>query len=333
MKFSKNISYIMLTLGVASVSTSCLKDKANETSPGAGSTNNVVEFMNSSVPVSYSAIWPQYDNTVVFPSGGDTAGFNMNLDYTGAVATTPQDITVNLAIDTAALTAFNNDQGTNYVLPPADVFSIPSSVVIKAGTEKTITRLTVTAAADYDYLASYALPITITSASYGIVSTNFGTAIYSFTMNNIYSDTYAITGFWFTDSASSAGAISQSYFLPTTGLVTNSFMIPADNGATYTFNANTPATGGALTSYVATNGTPVAPASGFMTKDNPGNFSFPAVSPVAPGSNGWVASKYNNTYDATNKIYWLLVGLNEGTGNTAGQNNWNNQSYMEMVAQ
>lgn len=329
MKLSKNISYFMLTLGVGAVSTSCLKDKANVTSPGAGSTNNVVEFMNSSVPVSYSAIWPQYDNGVTIV--GDTGGFNMNVDYTGAQPTTPTDITVNIAIDTAALDAFNANQQTNYVLPPADVYSIPSSVVIKAGTEKTITRLTMTAAADYDYTQSYALPLTITSASYGIVSTNFGTAIYSFVLNNKYTDSYVLTGYFFR-AGSGSRALNLTYTLPTTGISTNMFPVGdlGTSASQYFFNATTPNAGGAMTGYVAAEATPAAPASGFMTQDNPGSFAFGSSAPVPPGSGSWVSSTYNNTYDATNKIYWLHIGY--GGGSTS-QSGYSRQIYEEMVAQ
>jgi hypothetical protein len=329
MKLSKNISYFMLTLGVGAVSTSCLKDSANVTSPGAGSTNNVVEFMNSSVPVSYSAIWPQYDNGVTIV--GDTGGFNMNVDYTGAQTAAPTDITVNIALDTAALTAFNNDQQTNYVLPPADVFSFPSSVVIKAGTEKTITRLTMTAAADYDYSQSYAIPLTITSSSYGIVSTNFGTAIYSFILNNQYTDNYVLTGYFFR-AVSGSRSLNLNYYLSTTGVTTNSFPFGdlGTSASQYYFNLNTPSAGGAMTNYVATGATPAAPSSGLMSTDNPGNFGFPDVAPIAPGSGSWVSSTYNNTYDATNKIYWLHIGYGSGSTGVSG---WSRQVYEKMVAQ
>jgi hypothetical protein len=49
-----------------------------------------------------------------------------------------------------------------------------------------------TAPADYDFNASYALPLTISSASYGIISTNFGTAIYSFIGRNKYDGSYSL---------------------------------------------------------------------------------------------------------------------------------------------
>ena len=168
---------------------SCLKDNANNTNPAEGS-NNVVEFQNSSIPVSYTSVYPQYSNGIILAN--DTGSFPINLNYTGAVLKTPQDINITLTLDQVALDTFNSNQGTSYVIPPPDTYTLDTVTTIVKGTRQvTITVHVNVAPADYDYSASYALPLTIKSASYGVISSNFGTAIYSFIARNKYDGSYA----------------------------------------------------------------------------------------------------------------------------------------------
>jgi hypothetical protein len=172
--------------------TACLKDNTNNANPSSGS-NNVVEFQNTAVPLSYTSPFAEYDNGVPINPTADTGSFRVNINYTGAVAVAPVDITVNLAVSQAALDSFNNAVGTSYELPPADVYSFPASVVIPKGTRQIMVRPIITAAADYDYTKTYALPLTITSSSYGVVSSNYGTAIYQFIAENKYDGAYSFT--------------------------------------------------------------------------------------------------------------------------------------------
>ena len=188
MKLSKYIGFAFAAFFVLTL-VSCLKDSPNNSAPGAG-TNNVVEFQNTSIPVSYTSIWPQYKNTFSFTN--DSGGFNANVNFAGPVLNAPQDITLTIALDTAALTAFNNDQGDSYVVPPTDVFSFPSQVVIHKGSRDAQVHISVSGAADYDYTQSYAVPLKITASSYGAVSSNFGTAIYSFIVKNKYDGEYSL---------------------------------------------------------------------------------------------------------------------------------------------
>jgi len=170
--------------------TSCLKDKLNNTDPAAGS-NSVVEFQNSSIPVSYTSIYPQYNSSLIFAP--DTAGFNINVNYAGANNGAPQDITVNLAIDASALAAFNTDQASSYVLPSADLYTMQTSVTIPKGKRDATIRVTTHLTSNFDYSKAYALPLKISSASYGVVSTNFGTAMYTWSARNKYDGSYSFT--------------------------------------------------------------------------------------------------------------------------------------------
>ena len=57
MKTDKKIGIFLLAI-VTLAQVSCLKDSPNNAAPSAG-TNNVVEFQNSSIPVSYTSDFPQ----------------------------------------------------------------------------------------------------------------------------------------------------------------------------------------------------------------------------------------------------------------------------------
>jgi Domain of unknown function (DUF1735) len=323
--------YIIVVALITLTQVSCLKDKLNNSDPAGGS-NNVVEFQNSSVPVSYSAVWPQYDNGVTLTN--DTGSFPINFNYAGAIATTPQDINITIAIDTAALSAFNNDQGTSYVPPPADCYTLPTSATItKGGSWSQIWVKINTAAPDYDYNASYALPLTIVSASYGVVSSNFGTAIYSFVGNNPWAATYTTTGYFFhpTDER----AISGKFAVTTAGQFANTFPfgdLPSAAGISDYFIVTVPTSPGALTNYQPSGGTPVPPASGFMDADDPGGIytphsNYPTYTVFPGGSGPWLSSTYNNTIDASG-TFWIHVGYATG-GN--GENTYSRQVYMQMV--
>jgi hypothetical protein len=188
MKYHKITGLLMLAI-LALAQESCLKDNANNTNPAEGS-NNVVEFQNSSIPVSYTSVFPQYSNGIILAN--DTGSFPINLNYTGAVSTTPKDIDITLTLNQVALDTFNSNQGTSYVIPPPDTYTLDTVTTIVKGTRQvTITVHVNVAPADYDYSASYALPLTIKSASYGVISSNFGTAIYSFIARNKYDGSYS----------------------------------------------------------------------------------------------------------------------------------------------
>jgi hypothetical protein len=191
MKIKNNILLATMALGGMSVLTSCLKDFKTPQDPSLG-TNNVVEFQNISVPVSYSTVYPEYSlGGLSFVN--DTAGWNIIVAWTGPEYNAPEDITVTLKMDTVALDAFNASSGDSYVAPPSDVVSFPTTVVIKKGTPQTIVRATATLASDYDFSASYALPLTISASSYGIISSNYGSSMYSFAARNKYDGLYTLT--------------------------------------------------------------------------------------------------------------------------------------------
>jgi hypothetical protein len=324
MKLHKIIGLSLSAL-VILTHTSCLKDNTNNANPDSG-TNNVVEFQNTSVPVSYTSPFPQYDNGVTMSN--DTGSFPVNLNYTGAILNTPQDIKITLALNQTALDTFNSQEGTSYVIPPADTYTLTTSVTIVKGTRQVSFSIAVnTAPADYDYTASYAIPLTIASASYGVISSNFGTAIYTFVANNAWTGTYKTTGYFF--HPSTPRALNASYAVTTAGQFSNTFPfgdLPA-GGNPYYFTVTIPTSAGALTNYIAAGNTPAAPASGFMTADDPGGHYTGSTLANVPGQGQWVSSTYNNTIDASG-TFWLHVGYASGSSD---QNGYTRQVYMEMT--
>lgn len=108
----------------------------------------------------------------------DTAGFAAIVVY-GPNGPAPTDITVNLAVDTAALNAFNAYNSTPFIAPDPSTYSFPASVTIPKGQTQGYARVTVTGATNPNFY--YAIPLMITSASYGTVSSNFGVEINYFT--------------------------------------------------------------------------------------------------------------------------------------------------------
>jgi hypothetical protein len=77
-----------------------------------------------------------------------------------------------------------------------------------------------------------------------------------------------------------------------------------------------------LVNWVATGATPVGPASGFMTADNPGNINYTGSS--KPGTPPWVHSMYNNKYYPSLGVFYMHYGY--GSGATS-QNGYDRQIY------
>ncbi|MES1216897.1 MAG: DUF1735 domain-containing protein [Bacteroidota bacterium] len=182
----KLLLFSATVLGLAS----CLK----EGSPNIDTNNagNIVQFSNTgNNSAAVSSKYPNFYTDLGSLAEGSTAEFNLNISYSGS-GTAPEDITVNLVVDNDLLTLFNTQNGTSYVIPPTSVYSVPASVVIKKGTRTTQAKATVTRSADYDFGEAYAIPLSISSASSGIISDNFGKSVYSFGVRNQFDGDYAM---------------------------------------------------------------------------------------------------------------------------------------------
>ncbi len=180
----KVLTFMFMLVGF----TSCLKNTdGNHDEDSAG---NIVEFANTGDNVaSATSKYPRFSIDLGKMLEGDEVKFNLNVAYSGANAA-PEDITVNFELDQATLDLFNTQNGTHYEVPGAGIIEFPTSVIIKKGTRKTTTEVTVTRTADFDFGVNYALPLKITSSSLGTISGNFGNAVYSFGARNLYDGIY-----------------------------------------------------------------------------------------------------------------------------------------------
>ncbi len=178
---------------------SCLKD--HSLTLDTSLSNSVTEFANNGAPASLpsNGAAPRFSIDLGALKVGDTTAFNVNVDYAGANMA-PQDIKVVVEQDASLLATYNNEHsadGANYVAPPSDMFpanTFPLTITIPKGKQLGQIKIPVKLPADYDFNASYALPLKISSTSTGVISGNFGSALYGLTVRNIYDGEFTVTG-------------------------------------------------------------------------------------------------------------------------------------------
>ncbi|MGN6402835.1 MAG: DUF1735 domain-containing protein [Flavisolibacter sp.] len=169
--------------------TSCLKERDMNIDASKG-TANVIEFENTGDNVAGSTSkYPRFTSDLGSVGSGETVKFNVNVSYSGAEAA-PEDITVTLGVDPDLLAQYNSENGTNYVVPPSDIYSLPTSVVIKKGQHQATVEVGITNNNSFDFNVNYGLPLKIVSATTGTISNNFGKAVYSFSARNSYDGLY-----------------------------------------------------------------------------------------------------------------------------------------------
>ena len=107
-----------------------------------------------------------------------------------------KDIIVQFALDTAAITAYNQANGTNYIAFPTASYTIPSFAdTIKAGQLSSVPLYINFVTSSLTQNTNYMLPITMKTISSGILDTTLQTAY--FTINNllnIYDGSYTTVG-------------------------------------------------------------------------------------------------------------------------------------------
>ncbi|MBV8253340.1 MAG: DUF1735 domain-containing protein [Chitinophaga sp.] len=179
----------LLSFAILFSMTSCLK-KNDMIGLDTSARSNIIEFANTGDNVATAtSTYPRFTTDLGAVKSGDTVSFNVNVSYSGS-NDAPTDITVNLALDTVMLKQFNAENGTNYVAPPAAIYSMPQSVVIKKGTRKTQVKVGIVNNNSFNFNVNYGLPLTISSSTGGIISANFGKAVYSFSARNTYDGIY-----------------------------------------------------------------------------------------------------------------------------------------------
>lgn len=169
--------------------TSCLKERDMNIDASKG-TANVIEFENTGDNVAGSTSkYPRFTTDLGSVGSGETVKFNVNVSYSGAEVA-PEDITVTLGVDPDLLAQYNSENGTSYVVPPSDIYSLPNSVVIKKGQHQATVEVGITNNNSFDFNVNYGLPLKIVSTTTGTISNNFGKAVYSFSARNSYDGLY-----------------------------------------------------------------------------------------------------------------------------------------------
>jgi len=188
----KKIINIMMALTFITGLSSCLKDDTIIGPDSPGAIKNVVEFQNISAPTSApTAPFAVYIPFTLKPTA-TTADFEAIINYAGADVA-PQDIVVNLASDATILTKYNAGvSGAAYFAPPTGSYSFPATVTIPAGQRQVKVKISLKPNA-FDATKENALPIRITSSSFGNVSGNFGAVIFSLPLESIWQGTYTVS--------------------------------------------------------------------------------------------------------------------------------------------
>ncbi|AHF17599.1 DUF1735 domain-containing protein [Niabella soli] len=173
-----------------------MKERIGNIDTGNGNTTNLVEFKNTGNNMAQpSSKYPSYNKDLGVAKVGDKFAMNINVGYSGTEAAAPEDITVNLELDQAALQLYNDQNGAEFEVPPTSVYAFPATAVIKKGSNQATVQLAITISADFDYNKTYAIPLKIKSTSPAkTISQNFGSALYSFLVRNKYDGRYTLTG-------------------------------------------------------------------------------------------------------------------------------------------
>ncbi|RFZ82895.1 DUF1735 domain-containing protein [Mucilaginibacter terrenus] len=187
-KFLKIVSALALVTGLSS----CLKEEAEIGSKP----QNIVEFYTTDGYI--SGVNDQYAVYAKQYVAGTPGTFDVTVSYSGTDVA-PQDITVEVGVDEAALAKYNTKAEANdedgYELLPSTYYAIPTTtVVIKKGERRATFPVNVAITSTFDFSKSYALPLTIKSASMGTISGNFGSVLYSIGAKNKYDGRYTVTG-------------------------------------------------------------------------------------------------------------------------------------------
>ncbi|NWJ49396.1 MAG: DUF1735 domain-containing protein [Bacteroidetes bacterium] len=170
------ISFLVGTL----MFSSCLKDKLTEDWTSSLSGKMYAQIVNAG-----------FQSSTIAPSAADqTIRVFVNI-ATDALPT--KDVTLNLTIDAAALTAYNTANGKSFVLCPNVTVS---SVIIKAGTRNGYGYITLKSANLLDLTKTYAVPVSISSVSDPnvIIASNFKTEILQVPVANQWEGSYKSTG-------------------------------------------------------------------------------------------------------------------------------------------
>ncbi len=220
----------LLVLGlIATGFSSCLKDDSIIGPDAPGATKNIVEFLNPGfIGSGTGSTYPLYVQSFDISPAASTV---VQVSYSGSDVA-PEDIRIKVGLDAAALDKFNTENSAHYTTMPTNLYTLSAvDLVIPKG--QRVANLTISVKPDqFDFAASYALPLKIVSSSTGVISGNFGTIILGLGAKNKYDGVYT----------PQAGSFVQRYSSPTTPTVGDALNGTTDKNPDLTFttiSANT----------------------------------------------------------------------------------------------
>lgn len=184
----KKTSLYTIIAGIALTSclTSCLKDS---TQPDFTQNKPVIEL-----PIGSSA-GNGGGNSIAasFTVGPTPSDYFVWVNYAAPNAPS-QNVVVTLSVDTAAVTKFNQVNGTTYSQLPANGYTLASNkITIPSGTNKVKFPIKINTA-NLDPTKTYAFPLRIVDGGGFTVSGNFGLLISIITLKNKWDGVYTVTG-------------------------------------------------------------------------------------------------------------------------------------------
>jgi hypothetical protein len=209
---------LVLLLVLATSLTSCLKYKYNALDPE--NSPSIVEFKNPGFISSNSpagSIYSVFEQSFPINPAGVTVTYTIQLS---GPKSADQDITVNIAANPAAVTAFNADMRIKnpnfniYEALPANAFTLPQTTYVIPSGKSTVDVQVVYKTAEFLFGKRYAFPLAITSTSFGSVSSNFGTILLSVVQKNQYDGVYAYSGTFFRNTATGPDNVLGGTLVP-----------------------------------------------------------------------------------------------------------------------
>jgi len=316
MKNTMRLTYFSLL--VATVVASCVKkDDMYKENSDESSRKEVVQINGADDIIQYSRDSKPTNDTFIL----------IDLRrYPNTEAELNQPLTVKLQLNPQLIDDYNTNNLTSFVELPSNSYALLddiSNITFPAGEAVKTIQVSVDQS-KLDLAQAYALGISLTDAGGAAVNTSLHNAVYGIGFKNPYEAYYKTTGFVF--HPSSPRPLDDTKYL-TTVTATRSLAGLGDLYPDYYFEFDVDPSN-ALTNWDS--GPRVPPESGFMTADNPGAVDYSAAAPDAPGTDPWVQSTYNNTYDPATKTFWMHYGY--GAGATS-QNGFTRQFYEKWVRQ
>jgi hypothetical protein len=232
---------------------------------------------------------------------------------------------VTLVKNTTLISDYNAANSTNFIELPANAFTWNPIVTVPAGSNTAVLKITINKAA-VSLTSAYGIGFQISAADNGAVISRIADRyLCLFQIKNQYDGCYDVTGYFFHPSVPRAFSFTGANckHASTVSDVRSEFELADLAGWYFRMDIS----GTAVSNWAGAGAAPAAPASGFMTSDNPGGAAY---APLTPGTAPWVHTTYNNSYNPATKTLLLHYGY---AGGSTGQNGYTRQIYEKWVKQ